>query len=770
MANINPLGWFKGIYTNLLGPITLNPENLGTNNANKFTQRYHIQRIRQDIDNWRQGVYEAEMPYVPHRVKMQQMFKDTVLNGHLISCIRKRKNLTLLKDFEIVDKNGNVDEYSTDLFKKKWFMETLDYILDAQYFGYSLINWTAIENGIPTGLQLIRREYTSPDRLIVSNYPYSLTGMEFDSKELKDWVLWVSTTSQHGISPCGFGLLYEVANYEILLRNILGYNADYVERYGMPMTEVKTSKRDDDERQYLEDALMNLGANGTIIHDPNDEISFLDFKGMNNGFASYADFEQRLERKISKVILGHADALDAIPGMLGNQGSDTPISRGLEEAEVIDNRFVEYHVNDILIPKLQKLGVKIPVGYVFKFKNGNEQLENDSQEAIKNKSIADYLKVYKEAGFEVDEKWLEEKTGIPLKKVLSLTPQKPVSMTNKVALPTNSFTYSSIVNDIAFNIFNGKKVKYNYKLFSKINQDLQAGLNTGFGKSVHKTPINKLEGNDLLHDVMKANVIEFSAGKTESQCKDIQSAYQSDKGWNDFKNDVSKISNNYNDNHLKTEYNTAYSTALNSKNYLDKKDSFNYVMWKQIDRPTARPEHSDLADKIYKLDELDVIPPTEWNCGCELEYLEDYEVEGKEISDASEVESEAGFDNIAALDGDVFPDTYELYDLSLEEKELISIDDMTSTDYTSYVEDIVKDTLERYCKQTPDEIYQIKNSKGSFTDVFLKFFGEAGIETRVAYVMEKYSLEEEREIIESDWIDGKKADALRRKLLLKYKK
>ena len=788
----NFTGWFKGVATNLLGPITLNPENLGLNNANKYTQRFHVQRTRQDVQNWRQAIYEAEMPYVPHRVKMQAMYKDSVLNGHLMSCIRKRKNLTLLKEYEIVDPKGNVDENATEIFKKKWFAEALDYILDAQFYGYSLINWTAIENGVPTGLQLIRREYTSPDRMLVSNYPYSLTGMEFDSKELKDWVLWISTPSQHGISPCGFGLLYEIANYEILLRNILGYNADYVEKYGMPMTEVKTSKRDDDERQYLEDALMNLGASGTIIHDPVDEISFLDFKQMGNGFASYGDLEQRLERKISKVILGHADAMDAIPGMLGNQGVDTPISRGLDEAETIDNRFVEYHVNDILIPKLQKMGVKIPVGYKFKFKNGNEALEIEKQDAVKNKSIADYLKVFDEAGFSVEESWLEEKTGIPLKKVQPLIQQKPTSMVKKVVsaqnnapdqlvgnkLPwiyMNASTYGGITNEIAFKIFNKTKVKYDYNLFKKINNDLQAALNGGFSKTIHKnkvvSPLNyNKEGNDLLHDVMRANVIQFSAGKTTSEITDINNAYTKDLSWNDFRGEVAKVSNNYNENHLKTEYNTAYSTALNSKDYLDKKDAFNYVIWRQIDRATARPEHAELADKVYKLAELDIIPPTEWNCGCELEYITDEEAGDKTISDAAEITSSEGFNNIAALTGDVFPeDNYGgLEKLTLEDKGLTPVENLKSTDYISYVENMIKETLERHCKQTPDEIYQIRNGN-AYTDMFVKFFN-AGGEIKTAYVMERYALEEERHIIEAEWLSEEKANALRKKAILTYKK
>ena len=39
-----------------------------------------LARLRHDIGMWRVAVAEAEQGYYPHRVKMQTMFIDTVLN------------------------------------------------------------------------------------------------------------------------------------------------------------------------------------------------------------------------------------------------------------------------------------------------------------------------------------------------------------------------------------------------------------------------------------------------------------------------------------------------------------------------------------------------------------------------------------------------------------------------------------------------------------------------------------------------------------------
>ena len=44
------------------------------------------------------------LPALPYRVMMQQIYIDTVLNGHVSACIQKRKNLTLLKIAKLIQK------------------------------------------------------------------------------------------------------------------------------------------------------------------------------------------------------------------------------------------------------------------------------------------------------------------------------------------------------------------------------------------------------------------------------------------------------------------------------------------------------------------------------------------------------------------------------------------------------------------------------------------------------------------------------------------
>lgn len=390
-------------------------KNVQGNNLQKYVNSYSFSsRISQDIKNWREAVYEAEQNSQKYRVKMQQMYRDTVLNGHVKACLNRRKNLTLLNDFTYENLDGTQNEEVTKMFQKKWFFDTIEYVLDAKFYGYSVINWTSIENGYPANIQIINRENINPDGNFISQFPYSNSGTDINSPELSNWSLYCKTNSEHGISNCGYGLLYEVAIYEIILRNNLGYNNDFVERFGQPVIIADTMKTDEDERGYLEDMLSNIGSSGVIIKDSTDNIQYLEYSKAGDGYTGYDNLEQRCEKKVSKLLLGHADALDSTPGKLGGtQGDLSPQQLALNEIKTIDSNYIEYYVNDYLIGKLRKLGFKIPEGK-FKFENNSEKALKAEKELSKRERTAMYLKTLTEAGISVDLKWVSEELEIPL--------------------------------------------------------------------------------------------------------------------------------------------------------------------------------------------------------------------------------------------------------------------------------------------------------------------------------------------------------------------
>lgn len=397
-------------------------------NLNYYLSPVQLERIRQNTQTWRDCVTEAELAWYPHRVKMQRLFQDTVLNGHVIACLERRKDMTLLRDY-VFETNGVVNDDLTQKVNTKWFKEWMEYGLDALAYGYQLVaHGDLIEGGFPT-LSIVKRQNISPDRLNVGTYVYSIDGVPFLEEPYLDWHSYFSTPSQNGASLCGYGYLYPVALYEIFLRNLTGANADYIQTFGQPYRIGKTSKTEENERNQLLQSLLEMGASNAIVIDPEDDIQFLsDSSSSSTGHSSYDNFETRCEKKISKIILGHSDAVDSVAGKLGasQDGDNSPVAKALRDKKIKDGEYIENAVNNILLPKLIRIGFDIPIGTKFKFKNDDEVEALRKKEDDSNQITANIMKTISDAGGEPDWSYFEERTGIKVEKKAIVTPNESI--------------------------------------------------------------------------------------------------------------------------------------------------------------------------------------------------------------------------------------------------------------------------------------------------------------------------------------------------------
>jgi len=366
---------------------------------------------------WREAVGEAELAWFPQRVRMQRLYIDTVLNGHVFALMERRKDLTLLRDFTLTASNGAESEAWTQYFRnQQWFQLFLEYALDALFFGYSLVALGDIKDSAFTNIQPVRRWNVSPDRENVTSLVYSLTGTPFLEEPYADWHIWVKTPSQNGTANCGYGLFYNIALYEIFLRNTLGFNADFVELYAMPYRVGKTTKTTEAERAELFEAIKNMGSAGFALIDPTDDISFLETRLGGNGYQAYDNLEARCQKVISKIILGHADAADSVPGQLGNGGDrqNNPVVMAMMDKQTKDGRFIETLVNTQLLPKMRALGFTIPGNITFNFKNDGEKQALREREDASNKLTADIFQTITSAGGQPDWQYFTARTGIPV--------------------------------------------------------------------------------------------------------------------------------------------------------------------------------------------------------------------------------------------------------------------------------------------------------------------------------------------------------------------
>ena len=328
----------------------------------------------------------------------------------------------------------------TEYFNKPWFSEfILTFILEAQYYGYNLITLGNIVNNTPSKPAVIRRTHISPERRTVAPFINNPAGYCWDDYPYRDWHLWVPTLSHNGVSTCGMGLLYWVGKVEILMRNNMGFNTDFIEMFAQPYRWLKTdSPTNTPERDAKEAAMQNMGSAGYLITSAMDELTFLTDGAKGNGYKSYNDFEARTSKFINKLFLGHADAIDSVPGKLGSNqvvapGGNTddkddagPVAAALRDIQSQDAAFIESVVNYKLIPMLRNLGINIPDNLEFKFFNDAEERQVTQLEAQKNQVVATLALTMAQGGLKMDADYFTKVTGVPCTDA-PISPDKNVS-------------------------------------------------------------------------------------------------------------------------------------------------------------------------------------------------------------------------------------------------------------------------------------------------------------------------------------------------------
>jgi len=397
-------------------------------NLRNSIAKVQFQRFRQDIKTWRDAVSEAERAIFPFRVRMQRIYQDTILNGHVDACWERRSDLTLLRDFKICNEKGEESEELKKYFRNittdatgeqvnsaSWFDDFIQYTLDSKGFGYSLIALGDLKNDAFPNITVVPRQNVSPDRKCVAPFEYATTGENFLEEPFSTWHIYVPTSTKLGVTDCGYGLFYGVAYYEIFLRNNMGYNADFIEMFNQPIRVGKTQKTEEAERAEFEALLRDMGHNAYMLLDDGiDEVSLVESSNAGTGWQSYENFEQRCEKKISKIILGHADALDSIPGKLGGgDGEESPAAKALRDKQVKDGNLVQNVVNNKLIPRMRKLGFPIPLDYHYELVNDAEKELFRRREDNSNKVTAEIAQTMKNAGLQMDPAYFQERTGIP---------------------------------------------------------------------------------------------------------------------------------------------------------------------------------------------------------------------------------------------------------------------------------------------------------------------------------------------------------------------
>ncbi len=339
----------------------------------KLAQEFQ-DRSRKDIRKWRDAIQLAENPENPRWHMLQDMIDDLILDAHLSSVIDVRKMATLNHKFYVTDiKSAEVLEEQTTLLNTSWFYQFLDFSLDAIFRKFSL-------------LQILREG----ENIILSVVPHRNVCLqkkrvytEVSGDNYIDYSTYTDIIEiQH---QSKFGLINTIAPNVIWKRNLMQSNAEFSERFGIPLITATTANKTDVPR--IDMALKNLGEAGTGVLPKGSEIKVHALANAGNPEKVYLDPAKFHDNQVSKAIIGSTTMVDE-----GANRSQTEVHESTLDYKIsaTDKRMIKFIVKDKLFPILQSLGLPFDNSKMDFTFDENEDLSLKEMWGITNEALIHY--------------------------------------------------------------------------------------------------------------------------------------------------------------------------------------------------------------------------------------------------------------------------------------------------------------------------------------------------------------------------------------------
>ncbi len=252
-------------------------------------------RVDLRLDTLEQAVNRANDEMQPDFTQLYLLYDKVGKDSHVLTQRRTAINMVLAAPFTV----KGADE---KLFKRPWFRDFVKHVLMSEFYGHALIEFgEADKNGEFTSCKQFPRLFTRPT-----------TGE-----------IVLNQTDRHGIpyreSPEDFFLLeiegedlgiYEIVAKEVILKSYSRSDWSRAsERFGQPSLVIKTSSRDDEELDEMENMAANFGSSGFMIIDDEDDADVLE-SGKSDFYKIYEHGARYADEQISKAINGQTMTSD----------------------------------------------------------------------------------------------------------------------------------------------------------------------------------------------------------------------------------------------------------------------------------------------------------------------------------------------------------------------------------------------------------------------------------------------------------------------------
>ena len=364
-------------------------------------------RFNIDTADFMMAIKAAENVDYTQRAKLYDLYNDILLDTHLSSVIDKRKNAVLCSSIQF-QRDGKPDEAINEQLFSPWFYRCVADILDARFWGFSLLQF--YKKGEWIDYDLVPRKHVEPVRKLILTRQTDLFGASWE--EFEDLLFIGGSTD--------LGLLARAAPWVIYKRNTTADWAQFSEVFGMPIQEY-TYETDDEEARAraLQDANA-IGSLATFIHGKDTELQLREAGNKTGSAEVYDRFIERCNSEISKLILGNTLTTEASTN--GTQALGTVHKKVEEAVAKADREFVLNVLNYDMTDIFAHMGINTA---------GGKFCFPEKKDVDPNTAMSVLTQLHTTFSLPIDDDYLYEKFGV--EKPKNYEQQKKLQLEEKKA-------------------------------------------------------------------------------------------------------------------------------------------------------------------------------------------------------------------------------------------------------------------------------------------------------------------------------------------------
>ena len=353
----------------------------------------------QTIKKWKDALTLAQLAENANRKPYIELCDSILLDSHLASVIESRVLKIKQSKFKLVDASGKSNAEISKLFEQPWFNSFIYHAIMAKFRGTTVVELWDL-NPETMGLDnvnAIEQENILPLKGLIVKENGDETGYSYKEDPLKPYYIQIGKNKD-------LGILKDVAPDALTKKFAKASWAEFVEKYGIPPRWVTTDSYSESRENELADMMANMVSNHWAVLKGNEKIEVMN----SSGASSYEIFDKLIDRmnsEMTKRILGQDGTTDA--NAKGTYGSLKVMQDVSDDRHDADKTDIKDLINAELLWRLQLIS---PVYGVLK----NYTFDWDDSKEMTPAEIVEMVGKLSTAGFEVDTKFITDKTGIPI--------------------------------------------------------------------------------------------------------------------------------------------------------------------------------------------------------------------------------------------------------------------------------------------------------------------------------------------------------------------